>query len=59
MGSFRPERENESESESERERETCDAFFLNVAFFIVGVYVISKYYIFIFYKNIAIILMPR
>ena len=41
MGSFRPERENESESESEREREreseTCDAFFLNVAFFIVGV----------------------
>jgi hypothetical protein len=40
MGIFRPEseseseseRESESESESERERETCDAFFLNVAF---------------------------
>lgn len=31
--SFRPERE----SERERESETCDAFFLNVAFFIVGV----------------------
>jgi hypothetical protein len=31
MGSFRPEREND-----ERESETCDAFFLNVSFFIVG-----------------------
>ena len=35
MGSFRPEREREREND-ERESETCDAFFLNVAFFIVG-----------------------